>query len=1626
MMKAETRINFNEDWKLVTLFIGGNDLCDICDDLDYHSPDNFVARIQEALDILHNEVPRVFVNLVSVLDIIPLKDLYDDTRTKCPQFLMRMLCSCVVNYPHNSTEINTLSFVNRQYQEKTRQLVESGRYDTREDFTVVIQPFLETLEIPKTVDGVPDRTFMAPDCFHFSERSHAQAARGLWKNMLEPVGQKTVSQKLDEVIPITCPPQGDPFVKTAKNSISYSYPKITHDPRSLIPCNFYRNDKTATTSVHSLNPFDIRVVSSLGSLKLTSSKASNPDPFQSIEELLLSASQFTVTKMAEKLFSSVNSVSLSPQQYLEDEAKKLVESLQQSSTISFADDWKMILIFITAEDACDFCNQESHSESTIQKLSRVLDYLHQQLPKTIVSLVDLTDLSVFYLSHPGQSEIRKSCECFRKPSDYNKAILSLSFQGALERLISSGRYDTRDDFTVVLRPVLKIVDSDSQQRNMNNAEDYHLLCSDQESVFLNTHKNSPYSWLSNMLDSGVKSTVSRAIGSNFTCVDTSPSATIPTSVHKLKPADFKVIGALGDSLTAANGAGAFITDVLDVVTEYRGLSWSIGGDQDLSNVTTLPNILRMYNPNLEGYSTRKGSQHLKNSYFNRAVPGAKADDMPEQAQKLVDMMKKEPKVNFTEDWKLVTLFIGGNDLCGICNNPVYHSPERFVGRIREALDIFHNEVPRLFVNLVTILNILPLKGLYDDTRTHCPETIMRALCGCVVEHPLNSSQIQTLELFNKQYQEKTHQLIGSGRYDTREDFTVVIQPFLEILEIPINEDGIPDRSFMAPDCFHFGEKAHAQGARGLWKNMLEPVGQKTDNQKLDENISIHCPAQSDPFVKTAKNSNYTYPTITPDTVHGSKLLCADKAPSPAIPTSVHALRPADITVVAAVGDSLTAGNGIASKPQDVLDVFTEYRGMSWSIGGDSTLDRVTTLPNILLEFNPHLTGYSTGKGNSAGHASFLNEAVPGAKAFNLPDQVRALIDQMNGDKRINFLNDWKVITVFIGANDLCASCTDSNFFSSVSFITHIKEALDLLHAEVPRAFVNLVEVMDIIPLRDATMDSRVNCPTLITKMLCPCLLNIPEDSNEMQMIKDANKAYQESIEHLIDSGRYDTREDFTVVLQPFFRTPKIPFLEDGRPDISYLAPDCFHLSQKSHSQLARMLWKNMLQPVGHKADVLDFVDNITLSCPTQEQPYFRTYKNSNYKYPEQPNPEPPVTNWGSDLSCAGAGPSSSIPTSAHKLRPADIKVVAALGDSLTAAFGANASGLLDLSKEWRGISWSIGGDGTLETHTTLPNILKKFNPNIKGYSIGIGKENAMFNVAVGGAKAENMPSQARTLVDKMKQSSVINFNEDWKLITLFIGGNDLCQYCQNRDRYSLSNHIKHIETALDIFYNEIPRVFVNLVEVMEVEGLRDVTSESIGCSILKPNLCPCFITPRHNSPELNEVKKFNRDLQAHVAALSEKQKYQGREDFAVVAQPFFRNTIVPVDSKGKVDVSFFSSDCFHFHERGHAEMAIALWNNMLEPVGQKQDFNEFVHSRTKLKCPLNDRQYLFTQKNSRAPIEEPTPDKDNDNGSQVPYWSVIIASVGGVALGCAVVGIAMSLISRKRARKGSKLTGSSL
>ena len=185
--------------------------------------------------------------------------------------------------------------------------------------------------------------------------------------------------------------------------------------------------------------------------------------------------------------------------------------------------------------------------------------------------------------------------------------------------------------------------------------------------------------------------------------------------------------------------------------------------------------------------------------------------------------------------------------------------------------------------------------------------------------------------------------------------------------------------------------------------------------------------------------------------------------------------------------------------------------------------------------------------------------------------------------------------------------------------------------------------------------------------------------------------------------------------------------------------------------------------------------------------------------------------------------------------------------------GAGASTIIGLSTEYRGLSWSIGGDDNLEEVVSLANVLRKFNPNVFGFNTGTTfmpttKQGKGFNVAVSGQEANHMDEQAQRLVDRMRASNDINFENDWKMVTLFIGGNDLCDYCKDKALHSPKQYINDIIAALDILYKSLPRTFVNLVTVLNVNEVKKLNLNLV-CNGLHKVTCPCASYPASDEEE---------------------------------------------------------------------------------------------------------------------------------------------------------------------------------
>ncbi|CAJ0586834.1 unnamed protein product, partial [Mesorhabditis spiculigera] len=334
-------------------------------------------------------------------------------------------------------------------------------------------------------------------------------------------------------------------------------------------------------------------------------------------------------------------------------------------------------------------------------------------------------------------------------------------------------------------------------------------------------------------------------------------------------------------------------------------------------------------------------------------------------------------------------------------------------------------------------------------------------------------------------------------------------------------------------------------------------------------------------------------------------------PSATVPSNVNQVRIADIKVVAALGDSLTAANGAGAPPSDPLAIILQYRGLAFQGGGQTNLSDQITIPNILKAFNPSVFGYATGTGSeNVWEIAHLNGGVPGAESSDLVGQAQLLVSKMNNHPDVNVKNDWKLINIFIGANDLCAYCDDPNHsvnsaHSPEMFRDNIKKAVQILKDHLPRSIISLTGMFNMGMMR-VVEQGEVFCQAL-HPFECPCEPDKNFTNAEMDVVC---KNYQQTEQQLQDTGMFEA-DDFTLVIQPFFRDIHKPPMKDGKVDITFFAPDCFHFSKFGHAVVAKNLWNTIMQPVGQKQTQVDLSDvTPNLTCPPTSCPFFPTVKNS--------------------------------------------------------------------------------------------------------------------------------------------------------------------------------------------------------------------------------------------------------------------------------------------------------------------------------------------------------------------------------------------------------------------------------
>ncbi|GMT16381.1 hypothetical protein PFISCL1PPCAC_7678, partial [Pristionchus fissidentatus] len=213
-MKDHPEIDFYNHWKLVHIFIGGNDICSWCARGDWETGDHYRDMIRDGVQYLKDNMPKTIVVLTGMMDVNLLRRV-DSAHLVCKE-IHTFECKCEQNATVSDAQ---LSGICHEYMDRMQELEDSGEFDDSDDFTLVIEPYLETLtDISRNPDGTPNMDFFAPDCFHFAAYGHAIVAKNLWNNMLQPVGAKTAANLTDDGLPPICPEKACPFIRTTKNS----------------------------------------------------------------------------------------------------------------------------------------------------------------------------------------------------------------------------------------------------------------------------------------------------------------------------------------------------------------------------------------------------------------------------------------------------------------------------------------------------------------------------------------------------------------------------------------------------------------------------------------------------------------------------------------------------------------------------------------------------------------------------------------------------------------------------------------------------------------------------------------------------------------------------------------------------------------------------------------------------------------------------------------------------------------------------------------------------------------------------------------------------------------------------------------------------------------------------------------------------------------------------------------------------------------------------------------------------------------------------------------------------------------------------------------------------------------
>jgi phospholipase B1, membrane-associated len=192
-----------------------------------------------------------------------------------------------------------------------------------------------------------------------------------------------------------------------------------------------------------------------------------------------------------------------------------------------------------------------------------------------------------------------------------------------------------------------------------------------------------------------------------------------------------------------------------------------------------------------------------------------------------------------------------------------------------------------------------------------------------------------------------------------------------------------------------------------------------------------------------------------------------------------------------------------------------------------------------------------------------------------------------------------------------------------------------------------------------------------------------------------------------------------------------------------------------------------------------------------------------------------------------------------------------------------------------------------------------------------------------------MEKQVDYVATEAAKDPKINYQKDWKVMTILMGANDLFN-CESANAHP-DVYIKRLNETIAKIDEKIPRIFINLFTLFE-EGFIDTYNngkDSLYCrafwKVLESGI-PCMVK---SDALRSKMKGMIIEYNKRIEVLAKWWNQKRRKDFYIAVQPMLSHLRV-------LDRSWSSKfDCFHPSLKANKLISQSLWNSMQLPWDKK-------------------------------------------------------------------------------------------